>query len=83
MRLIQRKRLLFLAFLVFFVLMKTDDIIAILSETDWNACYTLTLAELCRSFGADPRMVDNFMYDAFGMSGDDIIDQYRRGPMIF
>ena len=62
---------------------KFNSIAAFLSETDWNAHYTLNFAEVCRRFDADPRIIDNLMYEAFGMSGDEIIEQYRTGPMIF
>ncbi len=62
---------------------KFNAITAFLSETDWNAHYTLTFADLCRRFDVDPCRMDNLMYEAFGMSGDEIIEQYRRGPMFF
>lgn len=78
-----RKTLLFLALLLYFAGMKQtfDAIAAFLSETDWNAHYTLTFAQVCRRFDADPVCMDNFMYETFGMSGDEIIEQYRTGPM--
>jgi len=60
-----------------------ETISAFLSETDWNVCFTLTFEDVCRRFGADSRNVDHLMYDTFGMSGDEIIEQYRRGPMNF
>ena len=74
--------MLFLALLAYFAGMTDfETIAAFLSETDWNAHYTLTFAEVCRRFGADARLMDNLMYETFGMGGDDIIEQYRKGRL--
>ena len=83
MRCLGRKCLLFLALLLFFALMKQifNTIADFLFETDWNAHYTLSFAQVCSRFGADPLLMDNLMYETFGMSGDELIEQYRQGPM--
>ena len=62
---------------------KFNTIAAFLSETDWNAHFTLTFADVCRHFRADPGRMDNMMYATYGMSGDEIIEQYRAGAMDF
>ena len=62
---------------------KFNTIAAFLSETDWNAHFTLTFADVCRHFRADPGRMDNMMYATYGMSGDEIIEQYRTGAMDF
>ena len=78
------KFLLFLAVLIYFAPMKKFDAVsAFLADTDWNALFTMTFADVCRRFDADPRLMDNLMYDTFGMSGDEIIEQYRKGLLIF
>ena len=60
---------------------KFNAIIAFLAETDWNAHFTMTFADVCRMFDADRCRIDNMLYDTFGMSGDEIIEQYRNGCM--
>ena len=56
---------------------KFESIAAFLADTDWNAHCTMTFEDVCRRFGADPILMDNMMYDALGMSGDEIIGKYR------
>ena len=60
---------------------KFNSITAFLAETDWNAHFTLTFSDVCRMFDADRRRIDNMLYDTFGMSGDEIIGQYRQGRL--
>ena len=60
---------------------KFNDISAFLVETDWNARFTLTFSDVCRSFDADINQMDKLFYDTFGMSADEVIDQYRHGKM--
>ena len=60
---------------------KFTAITAFLAATDWNACFTLTFEDVCRRFDADRRRADNMMYEVFGMSGDEMIRQYRNGGM--
>lgn len=60
-----------------------ESIAAFLSGTDWNAHFTLTFSEVCHRFGAVPQQMDRLMYETFGMSGDELIEQYRKGPMVF
>ena len=77
------KCLLFLAFIYYFAGMKKkfDTVCAFLYDTDWNAHFTMNFSDVCRHFGADRIQMDNRLYDVFGMSGDEIIGQYRQGPM--
>lgn len=77
------KSLFFLALISYFASMKQkfESICAILSETDWSAHFTLTFADVCICFDADMRAIDDLMYDTFGMSGDEIMEQCRFGPM--
>ena len=79
------KSLVFLALLLYFASMKSkfEAISAALAETDWKAHYTVTFADVCLRFDADPLLMDNLMYEVFGMSGGEIIEQYRLGPMSF
>ena len=77
------KSLFFLALISYFATMKQkfESICAVLSDMDWCAHFTITFADVCNCFDADIRAIDNLMYDAFGMSGDEVIEQYREGPM--
>ena len=60
---------------------KFEAITLFLAETDWNVHFTLTFADVCRRFDADSRRIDNMLYDTFGMSGEEIIEQYRQGRL--
>lgn len=60
---------------------KFDLIATVLFQTDWNVFFTLTFEDVCHRFGADLREMDNLMYEIFGMSGDEIIGQYREGRL--
>ena len=77
------KCLLFLALIFYFAGMKQkfDAVCAFLSDTDWKAYFTMNFADVCRRFDADCTQMNNRLYDVFGMSGDEIIEQYRDGPM--
>lgn len=57
---------------------KFESVAAFLSDTDWSANPTLTFDDICSMFSADPLRMDNLMYEHFGMSGDEIIRQYRK-----
>ena len=70
--------------LLYFAGMKEfETITAFLSQTDWNAHYTMTFKDVCRRFGADCRRMDNLMCETFGMSGEELIEHYRTGAMMF
>lgn len=58
-----------------------QSICAFLSEADAATLNSLTFDELCRIFYEDPVKVDRALYSVFGMSGDEIIMQYREGAM--
>lgn len=77
----------FLDFLLYFALMnqsqKFELICGVLAETDWNVHFTVTFDDVCRRYGADPRRMDNMFYDRFGMSGEEMIEQYRKGCLVF
>ena len=75
--------MLFLAFIYYFAGMKKkfDTVCAFLYDTDWNAHFTMNFSDVCRRFDADCTQMNNRLYDVFGMSGDEIIEQYRDGPM--
>ena len=86
--------MLFLAFLLYFVPVrliqtmsdmtkKFQSICRVLVETDWNTRYTMTFADVCRRFKADPVAIDNLLYATMGMGGDEVIESYRNGPLIF
>ena len=60
---------------------KLENILAFLFRTDWNAHLTMNFEDVCKHFDVAPANVDNLLYDIFGMSGDEIIEQYRQGPM--
>ena len=60
---------------------KLENILAFLFSTDWNAHLTMNFGDVCKRFDVDPVSVDDLLYDLFGMSGDEIIEQYRQGPM--
>ena len=62
---------------------KFQSICNVLAETDWNARYTMTFADVCRRFKADPVIIDNLLYSTMGMGGDELIESYRKGPLIF
>ena len=78
-----RKGLLLFDLLPYFADMKNEfnAIVAVLSETDWNVSFTVTFADVCRSFDVDPVRMDRMFYDTFGMSGDEMLEQYRQGRM--
>ena len=81
---VEVKSLLFLALIFYFADMKQklNAISTFLLNTDWDANFTTTFTDVCRRFKVDPVAVDDLLYDIFGMSGDEIIEQYRRGPMM-
>ena len=60
---------------------KFEAICATLSDMDWSAHFTTTFADICNCLDADMCAVDNLLYNTFGMSGDEIMEQCRQGPM--
>ena len=54
-----------------------------LSRMDRFVCQAITFSGLCNEYGADVRIMDNMFYDLLGMSGEEVLDQYRSGAMSF
>ena len=52
-----------------------------MTEADMKALFTVSFTEICRMFDADPYRIDNMCYATFGMSGDELMEQYRSGTM--
>ena len=61
--------------------LKTNLTFGTILNSTWNVFFTLTFEDVCHRFGADLREMDNLMYENFGMSGDEIIGQYREGRL--
>ncbi len=57
---------------------KFTSLVAFFSEADSGDLSGMTFDELCVSFNADPTYMDRMLYDDFGMSGDEIIEQLRK-----
>ena len=58
-----------------------QSICAFLCEADAVTLNAVTFEDICRSFHADPTKVDRALYSVLGMSGEEIIQQYKEGPM--
>ena len=75
----------FLVFILYFAGMKSfrkfELICERLSRMDRCICHPIVFPHLCSEYDADPRMMDNMFYDAFGMSGEEVLEQYRNGRM--
>lgn len=57
---------------------KFTSIVAFLSKADSCVLGRMTFDELCVSFNADPACMERMLYDGFGMSGDEIMEQLRK-----
>lgn len=77
----------FLAFLLYFAAMKNvskfELICDRLSRMDRCICHRVAFPDLCSEYDAEPRSMDNMFYDMFGMSGEEVVEQYRNGTMNF
>ena len=82
-----RRSLCFLAFLLYFAGMKNvikfELICERLSQMDRCVCHPLSFPSLCSEYGAGVRSMDNMFYDRFGMSGEEVMEQFRKGGMNF
>lgn len=58
---------------------KFEAVISFLSDADWDACFTVTFEDICHKFQVPPDQVDNFLYETFGMSGEEIMEICRNG----
>ena len=46
-------------------------------------CHRVAFPDLCSEYDAEPRSMDNMFYDMFGMSGEEVMEQYRNGCIDF
>lgn len=46
-------------------------------------CHSVAFPNLCSEYDAELRSMDNMFYDMFGMSGEEVMEQYRNGSMNF
>ena len=66
------------------MLIRYQSLCSFLADADLHDLSSLTFEDLCRSFHADPVMVDRTFYSVFGMSGDEIMQQLaKKLPMIY
>lgn len=83
----RRISLYFIPFLLYFAgmnrSMKFELICERLSKMDRCLCHTIAFSSLCSEYGAELRSMDNMFYDRFGMSGEEVMEQYRNGCMNF
>ena len=63
------------------MLTRYNSLCAFLCEAGTTTLNAVDFEELCRRFHVDPVKVDRAFYSVFGMSGDEIVRQYREGPM--
>ena len=54
-----------------------------LSKMDRCICHPVAFPNLCSEYDAELRSMDNMFYDRFGMSGEEVVEQYRNGTMNF
>ena len=89
------KYLLFLALLLYFARslillfyphlfdmntnLQFQSIFTYLNETPVSALFSISFEDICRRYKADPRHMESLCYDTFGMSGDELLQQYIRG----
>lgn len=77
----------FLAFLLYFAGMKRSRkfelICERLSRMDRCGCNTIAFSSLCSEYDAEVRTMDKMFYDRFGMSGEEVMEQYGNGRMNF
>ena len=57
------------------------SICAFLCEADPATLNSITFEEICLRFHADPVKVNRIFYSVLGMCGEDVIEQYKEGPM--
>ena len=46
-------------------------------------CHPFAFSSLCSEYDAELRSMDNMFYDMFGMSGEEVMEQYRNGCIDF
>ena len=61
------------------MLTKFHSVCHFLLEADSLTLSTVSFEEICHRFHADPVSVDRSFYSLFGMSGDEMMRQYRDG----
>ena len=54
-----------------------------ISGMDRNLCRYTDFSSVCGEFHAEPRAMDNLFYEAFGMSGEEIMEQCGRDRIAF
>ena len=54
-----------------------------LSKMDRCICHPFAFSSLCSEYDAELRSMDNMFYDMFGMSGEEVMEQYRNGCIDF
>ena len=66
------------------MLTRFQSLCSFLADADPLELSSVTFEDLCRSYHADPVMVDRTFYSVFGMSGDEIMQQLaKKLPMIY
>ena len=74
-------------FLLYFATMKNvrkfELVCGRLSRMDRCVCQAITFSDLCNEYGADLKIMDNMFYDLLGMSGEEVLEQYRSGSRSF
>ena len=59
------------------MLTKFQSLCTFLADADQHDLSSVSFEDVCRRFHADPISVDRAFYSAFGMSGNEIIQQYK------
>lgn len=54
---------------------KFAKVLAFLCEADTRSLGALTFDDVCYRYEADPPQMERLLYDNFGMSGEEIIEQ--------